>query len=188
MGVTVRGKRGVRVVILVEDQLLERFARKTIEGLGHKVLRVVLGCPSTGRDSVKQWVASKYTVEVKTFREKCYQQGIALLVGTDADEQTVDKRSGKLATALQDAELERRGDNEKIVHWIPRWSIETWGLALTGQSADEETRYKTTSQAKDIDWKAAASAFVEDYRRPPARRVTSLPSLVAAYDETNRLT
>jgi hypothetical protein len=98
------------------------------------------------------------------------------------------QRSGNLGQALSVAGLPPRGDDEQIVHWIPRWSIETWGLALTGQSANEKTRYKNTSQAKDIDWKEAASAFVEDYRKPPADRVISLPSLVAAYHETDRLT
>ena len=183
---TVTGKGGVRVIILVEDQLLERFARKALEVLGCRTLRVVLGRPSTGQDSAKQWVDLKYPTEVKTCRQKSHQKGIALLVGTDADQQTVDQRSKALATALQEADLKPRGKDEKIVHWIPRWSIETWGLALTGQSADEKTRYKNTSQAKGIDWKAAAGAFVDDYGKPPADRVTSLPSILAAYRETDR--
>jgi hypothetical protein len=182
-------KRGARIRILVEDELLGRFARKTLESLRYhpREIRLVSGYPRTGQGSAKQWVDGKYPQEVKIYRQRKNSQNVALLVGTDADNLTVVQRSGNLGQALSVAGLPPRADEEQIVHWIPRWSIETWGIALTGQTVAEETPYKDTSQAKDIDWKAAASAFVEDYRKPPADRVTSLPSLVAAYDETDRL-
>ena len=183
--------RGVRIAILAEDRLSERFARRVLMDLGyerHELRFITDGRPDSGQGSAKQWVDLKYPAEVKTCRQKSHQKGIALLIGTDADEQTVDQRSRALTTALQKADLKPRGKDERIVHWIPRWSIETWGLALTGRNADEETPFKNTAQAKGIDWKAAASAFVEGYgmhvRGDP---IDCLPSLLAAYHETERL-
>jgi len=183
--------RGVRIAILAEDRLSERFARRVLMDLGyerHELRFVADGRPDSGQGSAKQWIDQQYPVQVKTYRKEKNNQSIGLLIATDADNQTVQERSGALEKALRQASLQARADREKIAHWIPRWSVETWGIALTGGDATEEIRYKNTPQAKDIDWKAAASAFVEDYRKPPADRVTSLPSLVAAYHETDRLT
>jgi len=181
-------KRGTRITVLVEDELLDRFARRTLENLGYhpREIRVVPGYPRAGHGSAKNWVDNRYPQEAKTCRQKSDSQRVALLIGTEADQMTVAERSELLAAALSNARMEPRKRDEPIAHWIPRWSIETWGLALTGQSVNEETRYKNTAQAKGIDWKAVAGAFVEDYGKPPADRVASLPSILAAYRETDR--
>lgn len=183
-------RRGARITVLAEDELLDRFARKALENLGYHRSEIysVSGDPRAGRGSGTHWVESQYPHEVKTIREKIGSQRVALLVGTDADKNTVAKRSKFLASALTEAGLTARGNSETIAHWIPRRSIETWGLALTGQSADEETPYKSTSQAKNIDWEKAASTFVKDYRsHARGASVDRLPSLLAAYHETRRL-
>jgi len=179
--------RGVRIAILAEDLLLERFARRVLTELGYERRELRFVADGRGKGSAKQWIDQQYPVQVKTYRKEKNHQSVGLLVATDADEQTIQERSGALGKALQQASLQVRAGDERIAHWIPRRSIETWGIALTGGNADEETPYKKTPQTRDIDWKRAASAFVEDYHRPPPQRMASLPSLMAAYRETNRL-
>ncbi len=178
--------RGVRFTVLVEDRPLERFVRECLYALGIHTREIrIVGYP-TGRGSAKQWIDREYPIQVHAHRRRS-SENIALVVGTDADEQSVQQRIQRLAEVLQEAGREARAAHERITLWIPRWNIETWLLFLNGQAVDEEANYK--GQAREMDIKAAARDFVRRFRRyvnDPGIE-NHLPSLVLAFEETRRI-
>jgi hypothetical protein len=178
--------RGVRFTVLVEDRALERFVRECLYALGvhNREIRIV-PFPA-GRGSAKRWIDREYPVQVQADRKRSFEN-IALVVGTDADEQTVQQRVLRLDNVLQEAGREAREPHERIAIWVPRWNIETWLLFLSGREVDESANYK--GQACDIDIKAAAREFVRRFRRfihdPGAENYLS--SLISAFEETRRI-
>ena len=178
-------KMGIRLTLLVEDEALERFGRQTAVKLGFHPREIrVLPYP-VGRGSAKQWVEIQYPSETKLHRAKATFQNIAFLVGTDADEQTVQYRYGRLAQALQHSNLEPRGANERIVLWIPRWNIETWIVHLLGRDVNEDTDYKY--QVETDDFEPATNEYVRQYRAFDPATCAALPSLKNSFAETQRL-
>jgi hypothetical protein len=114
-------------------------------------------------------------------------ENIALVVGTDADERTVQQRVQRLAEVLQEAGREARSPQERIAIWVPRWNIETWLLFLNRREVNEVANYK--DQAREVDIKAAAREFVRRFRQYIHDPGTEphLPSLVSAFEETKRI-
>jgi hypothetical protein len=139
-----------------------------------------------GRGSAKQWIDREYPIQVQAHRRRRFEN-IALVVGTDADEQTVQQRAQQLADRLQEAGQHARDSQERIAIWIPKWNIETWLRFLGGSPVHEGVNYK--NQAGTVDFQAVARGFVERFHRwvrdPDA--VSNLPSLVWAFEETKRI-
>ncbi len=178
--------RGVRFTVLVEDRALERFVRECLYALGVHTREIRIVEFLAGRGSAKQWIDREYPVQVQAHRRRS-SENIALIVGTDADEQTVQQRVQRLTEVLQEAGREPRSLQERIAIWVPRWNIETWLLYLNGHEVNEVANYK--GQAREVDIKAAAREFVRRFQQ--FIRGTSaedhLPSLVAAFEETKRI-
>ncbi len=177
---------GVRFTILVEDRTLERFIRHCLLQLGaHPRELYVLPFPA-GRGSGKQRIDLQYPREVQAYRRKRFEN-IALVVGTDADEQTVQQRAQRLADTLRATGCDERTDQDRIAIWIPKWNIETWLLFLKGEEVHEEVNYK--NQAGEVSIKTVAAEFVRRFRQwlldPDAAGL--LPSLVSAFEETKRI-
>lgn len=178
-------KKGVRVTIIVEDEALERFSREVLIefGFSRHELRVEK-CPA-GKGSAKDWVNKRYPVEVQIMRSKAHQN-LGVVVGTDVDELSVIQRAGRLAEALQNADVEARRGNEQIVFWMPKWNIETWILYFSGDVRDEDGNYKDS--VRNPDYPNAARAFFEEYRNyKVSTEIETQPSLRSAYEETKRL-
>ncbi len=178
--------RGVRFTVLVEDRALERFIRECLYALGVHTREVRVVEYSAGRGSAKQRIDREYPVQVRAYRRRS-SQNIALVIGTDADEQTVQERVHHLTEALKDAGLAARAPEERIALWVPRWNIETWLCFLTGREVDEEANYK--GQAREVDIRSAAREFVRRFRQWLHDPGTGnhLPSLVSAFEETKRI-
>jgi hypothetical protein len=178
--------RGVRFTVLVEDRALERFIRECLYALGVHTREIRIVEYPAGRGSGKQWIDREYPVQVQAYRRRS-AENIALIVGTDADDQTVQQRIQRLADVLQEAGREVRSPRERIAIWVPRWNIETWLLFLSGREVDEAANYK--GQAREVQIKAAAREFVRRYHQyihdPGAK--DHLPSLISAFDETKRI-
>ncbi len=175
-------QKGVQVVVIVEDRELERFVRRTLEAFGfnRNKVRVCPDYPKGKSGDAKQYVNKTYEKEIVTFRQKSRENRV-LLVGTDADQMTVSQRIQVLETNVNPV----RNSEERIVYWIPRWHVETWGLYFMGNTVDEDTKYKT--RAKQIEWKYAGTAFKDEYGRSKREVVETLDSLKTAYAETQRL-
>jgi hypothetical protein len=178
--------RGVRFTVLVEDRALERFVRECLYALGVHKREIRIVEYRAGRGSAKQRIDDEYAIQVQAYRRRS-TENIALVVGTDADDQTVQQRIQRLGEVLQQAGRKARSPQERIAVWVPRWNIETWLLFLSGRQVDELANHK--GQAREVDIKAAAREFVRRFRQyvhnPDDEN--HLPSFVSAFEETKRI-
>jgi hypothetical protein len=183
-------RRGIRVVLLVEDEALECFVRRVLLKLGFRRRDIRVERAPKGKGSGKDWVTKNYPDEVRAYRGKAsYQGNIGIVVGIDADEQTVQERAQALAAALQNAGLEKRQDEEKFCLFIPKWNIETWLVYLGGDAVVEDQNiYKNHPNIKDVDYSAAADRFVERYRNSKQGTIegTTPPSMYTTFEEMKR--
>ncbi len=176
------GRKGVRVVVLCEDDEHWRFSRLVLLKLNYSDREIRSIVAPGGRGSGEQWVRTRYPIEVSVHRRKIKSQEVRLLVVIDADRALCTERHRILERSLHEQGEGGRGPNERIVIWIPRRHIETWIVFLSGQDANEEDDYKRV--AAGIDYRAPAARFV-DLRH--AQRTKSLPALNDAFDELRRL-
>jgi hypothetical protein len=172
--------------VVVEDQALDRFAWLVLKELGFSSREVFIRSdyPKRGGGSGKQYVEDRYRVEIVTFRGKRHEN-VALLLATEADAQAVVDRARSLDAQALAAGQPRRGPDDRIVYWIPKWHIETWGLHLTGVPVREDAPCK--DKADRVDWREASRSFVAEYHARKSMNFTTLDSLATAYDETHRL-
>jgi len=181
--------QGVQVTLLVEDETLERFAYRVLLDLGFERRKIRVNRAPKGKGSGKQYVSQRFPVEVQAQRRKANHLNVALVVGSDADELTVTQRVGELDSALEAFGLGKRGPEERICLLIPRWHIETWILHLNGEQVVEDENYKKDVKVQDVDFPKTSQVFVERYRdwKRGVTKRTSLPAMIMAFEELNRL-
>jgi len=178
-------RKGVRLVVLCEDDKHWRFARWAFIQLGYNPRELKDSQAPPGGGAAEQWVRQRYANEVSVYRSKAGHQKIGLVVVIDADKQTVDYRHKQLSSGLGEAGLDKRGAAERIAIWVPKRHIETWVADLLGHTVNEEDDYK--NRMAEADYRQAAVAFLERYRNPNSRPAELLPSTARAFDETDRL-
>lgn len=114
-----------RVVVLAEDSRQQRFALRYLERLGYHSREVRRADLPSGRGSGEQFVRKQYAKEVLAHRQRAASTNVALVVLIDADDKTVADHHTELRKELTDLSRDPRGVAERIVHLIPKWSIET---------------------------------------------------------------
>ena len=175
-----------QILVLAEDTELQRFVRRYLYELGYGPHQI-RDLPLPGnRGCGEQWVRERYTKQVKAYRSRSSHVKTALVVAIDTDKGEVADRSRQLREAHQHAGLAARAAPEEIVHLIPKRSVETWILCLSGTGVDEVEDY---SHRRDIGKliPLAAETFFAWTRpniTPPA---LCIPSLAAAIPEARRL-
>jgi hypothetical protein len=87
----------------------------------------------------------------------------------------------------EQASLAARADTEAIVHLVPKRSVETWVLCLSGRIVDEIIDYSRERGIDGLIPPAAVSLF-EWSRVGAAIPPHCGPSLIASLPELNRLT
>ena len=128
----------------------------------------------------------RYVAEIKTCRRRSTRTKSVLIVVLDADKGYVDRRTRQLREALMQAGLDEREQGEAIVHFIPKRSVETWVLCLSGRPVDELMDYSGESGVDELIASAAVTFF--DWSRPNATPPAHcVPSLSAAIPEVRRL-
>ena len=75
-----KNKKGIRVAVVVEDQMLERFLRSSLLLLGYHKREIRVEKAPAGDGSGKKWVDNRSVIEVKALRSKNFQKGKAVLV------------------------------------------------------------------------------------------------------------
>jgi hypothetical protein len=170
-----------QITILAEDRRQARFARaylrKRLPALPQKVIK---DAPMAGgRGSGAQWVIARYATEIEAY---CTRQARKwLIVVIDADTKTIQERLNELHERLQVSEDERlrrfQAETEQVARLVPKRSIETWILNLTGETVDEEVPYKRQHYPWD-DLIRAASLELHNWANadgdPPKRCAPSL--------------
>jgi hypothetical protein len=170
-------------IVLAEDRRHQRFVRYYLNRLRYREIRYI-DLPS-GRGCREQWVRERYAREVKAYRDRSARAGTALVVAIDADKGDINRRLSQLSHSLSDEHIEARGPDERIVHLIPKRSVETWVLCLAGQRVDEETDYSRRDVGMEIP--AAAEEFFEWSRPNRVPPPYCIPSLREALPEVRRL-
>ena len=180
-------RRGVRLVLLCEDDEHRRFARHAFLKLGFhsRELRSSV-CPS-GRGAADRWIRKQYPTEVRAHRRRASSQNVGLVVMIDADKRQVADRHSQLAEALEAEKHGPRGGTEPIVIWIPKRHIETWvaWLLRLKDHINENDDYKNL--VRDADYRQPAARFVDLYRQRDTRALDILPAMATAFDELARL-
>ena len=188
VGYAMPNMQGVQVILLVEDEALERFAYRVLLDLGFERRKIRVNRSPKGKGSGKQWVTQRFPVEVQAQRRKAHHLNVALVIGTDADELTVTQRVRELDTTLEAFGLDKRGPEERICLLIPKWHIETWILHLNGRQVAEDEDYKKDVKVQDVIFRISRD-FVERYRdwKHGVTKSILLPAMIAAFEELNRL-
>jgi hypothetical protein len=131
-------------------------------------------------------VRERYARAVKAFRGRSARAKTALIVAIDADKGTVDRRLQQFRESLLQAGLAARTDGEAIVHLIPKRSVGTWVLCLSGRQVDEDTDYRREDNIERLIPDAAITFF--EWSRPKATPPAhGVDSLRLAIPETRRL-
>lgn len=168
--------RASLVIVLAEDKLHQRFARRFLYQLGFERHQVRFCDLPSGRGAGEQWVRDNYGRQVAEFRKRQARASSALLVVIDADVVPVASRTDQLATALSERDEQPRLAGESICHLIPKRSIETWLLCLTGEAVNEDTTYKDQQGVEGLVSEAATAfyAWSRPYAEVPGHCVDSL--------------
>lgn len=181
----------MRVRILCEDRLTERFLRALCDEHGVRVVEVEIA--PAGRGSAADWVLARYKHLIQRTRSKNFQRHLGLLVAIDGDVFGVDARLRQLADCLQSPPaVPPRDAEEPVALFVPSWCIETWILWLTGLAQPPETAqlkrntppaYQAPLQRLNADERALIRSAVKAWRSlDPAP-----PSLVSARVEGERV-
>ena len=178
--------RASQVIVLAEDAMHQRFARRYLDRLGHSNHDVRFEPLPAGRGCGEQWVREHYAQAVKACRWRSKRAATALVVVIDADRGDTGRRLRQFEEALESARESPRDGADKIAHFVAKRNIETWILFLAGRDVDEDSDYSHEAisgrQIRD-----AAAAFHEWTRPNTPQPRRSIPSLLAAVPEARRL-
>jgi hypothetical protein len=178
--------RASRVILLAEDQRHQSFVCRYLRHVGysnHDVRRVPL---PAGRGCGEQWVRERYAAEVAAYRQRSARAATALIVAIDADNGDRVRRLIQFQSALQNAQMFARENDERIAHVIPRRNVETWILCLNGVEVDEETDYSRQGKLDELIQQAATIFY--EWSRPNAIIPNScIASLRETISETRRI-
>ena len=178
-------RKGVRLVLVCEDDEHWKFARHAFLRLGYHNRELRPFISPSGRGAAEHWVRKRYALEVRAHRRKAASQKVGLVVVIDADRETTEHRHHRLSSELADADLPKRSEDERIVIWIPRRHIETWVAYLLSNTVTEDEDWKRRMQGQD--YRPPTRRFIELYQRPNDRPTDLLPSMSLAYEELARL-
>ncbi len=150
--------RGVRVVILCEDDRHEQFARAFLReylGWSKRKERRFVEVKNVSRSalgSAEKAVRQRYPDELRLYRIGCKKQSdLRLVVMIDGDKEGVKARLHSLDQSCKNKNVPMRNKSEKIAVLAPTWNIETWLAYLKGATADETRKnYPKSISSEDL--------------------------------------
>lgn len=175
-------------IVLAEDwrhqQLVRRYLVRRFQCSRYDIHPIDL--PS-GRSAGEQWVRENYPRQLEAWRNRSAHARTALIVVIDADTNTVANRQQQLRRSAQEAGVAARGDDDAVVHLIPKRNVETWILCLTGETVNESGDYKHAPADFNSLFKRSADTLY-DWSRPNAQIPAGcVPSLRDGMVELQRL-
>jgi hypothetical protein len=183
-------REAVRAILLCEDQRHQSFAERLLRKLGIQPFRVFV---HPGRASAEQWVREQYSSQVKAHRSQAnHQKNLMLLVLTDGDRLGVTARKESLDKQLVGQGKPSRGPSERILCFVPTWSIETWLIWLCGAETEfvpfgETTKLKGGTFDRLFDGeKISMKLAAENWTTARPDETKRLPSLADAREELRR--
>lgn len=168
-----------RVTVLCEDKSHFHFVKGYLEALGFNRGKINGKIAISGRGSGEQYVRKWFPRMVKDHR-RFKLENIILIVVTDADGYTYDKRLKTLTSTLE----KQLSEDEKIVILVPTRNIETWfWYADNPTKCNEQEDYKSKyNQPKN-------SKYGEKYAKDicPSLPKDTLMALQETHTEIERL-
>ena len=184
------GKPKLRMTVLCEDRLQERFARGLCQRYGYN--RVNFKVSPSGKGDAKKWVIANAPAFVAERRRKNRQLHLGLLILVDGDGDGCEASRREFEAKITEQGMAGRGPDETVALFAPTWSIETWLAHLAqpagGPPLTEDRSLKEDSQLRRM-WDepevttATLKAAVNAWRRPGV----GPRSLTHAYDEAVRI-
>jgi len=170
-----------RFVLLCEDEQIACFIRRFLKnrGVPRHDIRESIAPPGSG--SGEQWVRRQYPNELKAIRT---QDGVALIVGTDADKFSVVERIDSLNQECRINRLKERQTNDRVVMIVPKRNIETWFAYLRGDIVNEMDIYKRYDNESDCRDNVRS---LDEMCRKRQLRAPVPPSLETACKEYEKL-
>ena len=180
--------RQLRGTVLVEDPRTERFVRELLLHLGFERHKLRFLPAPKGKGDAKAWIRapSQYPSEVRKVRQRRFQQ-VFLITVMDGDNADPVRRKGELDGCLRAQGMDPRQADERIALPVPTWSIETWLLALLGESVDETTSQKRVFERRYPGKERSALREAAQAWRVRAGGIPSVPSLADSRIEMRRL-
>lgn len=174
----------VHTIILCEDLQLRCFIRRFLLKRGWHTRQIrEVALPAAGAGV--SWVKEKLPDELKAYRSRSCHAQTAIIVGCDADNETVAGRIQTLKEACDEVDVQFRQENERIVFVIPRRNIETWLAYLRAEPINETEAFRKYEHESDC--RDQVSALDEMCRKQQLEPDPPPPSLVSACAEFNRL-
>ena len=175
---------GVQVVILCEDQQQECFIQRFLNLRKCTMRRLYVRKAPPGRGSAEQFVREELSRELKAYRSQSSRCSTCLIVGTDADNLSVQERMESLMRACTDGGVPFREKDEQVCFMIPKRNIETWLAYLRGEAVDEETVYSKYPCPSDCQRDVER---LDEMCRQQKLRPDPPPSLARACEEFRHL-
>ena len=130
-------RRVTEAVVLAEDLRSARLVQQTLARSGrYKNVRLKISPRADG--SAEQWVRQQFPAELRDYRSARARRTGALVVHTDADGGTVDDRLNALHAACVECDTAVVDADDLVALLIPKWSVETWVLWLSGDGLQSE--------------------------------------------------
>lgn len=178
-------RKDLRVTVLSEDARTEGFIRALLISLGFHARRMTFDTAPSGQGAAEAWVLRRYLGEVRELRRRGYQKALRLIAVRDGDRFGLAARKLQMEQELKTAGLVPRGPDDAIAVLIPTWSIETWLLALLGETGvHESTSLKTAFEGRKTREREDVRAAAEAWRSGAG---SQLPSLVDGRVELERI-
>lgn len=174
-------RREVTIVVLCEDDLHERCAKRFLERLGYEARKIRTVRGIAGRGDASSYVLAQASAQADAVRRRGHmRQQAALVIIIDGDRPDFAVRKRQVEDAIG------RERSEPIAIFVPTWSIETWILALRGESVDESEPLK--ERVRDADPREFADLAHARWLLVRQGRETDCPPAMAdAVGELDRL-
>jgi hypothetical protein len=175
----------VLTIILSEDLQLRCFIRRFLLKRGWHARHIrEISLPVGGGAGVR-WVREKLPDELKAYRSRNARAATSLVVGCDADDQTVENRIQSLKDACTAAGVPFRNDAERVAFAIPKRNIETWLAYLRGTIVNENDAYP--KYRYESECREQVTRLDEMCQKQKLEPAPPPPSLAHACEEFSRI-
>lgn len=167
--------------ILCEDKQMECFVRYFLKAQNIDT-RKIYCCPlSAGKQSGEQYVRNKYPEQLQILRAKNYNRRVLVLC-IDVDTKEILERYGQLDCACDDANVEKKKQNELVMCFLPKRNIETWIHFFAGEEEIDEVKVFPHMHKNESECKPSAEKMAMIFSSGKGEEVL-LKSIKFAFDE-----
>jgi hypothetical protein len=138
----------VHTIVLCEDLQLRCFIRRFLVKRGWHT-RQIREVPLPVSGAGVSWVRVKFPDELKAYRSRHFRAETCLIVGIDADHDTIAARIEMLSAACSARSVPFRSNDDRIAFVIPKRNIETWLAYLRGEEVNETDAYPKYDNERD---------------------------------------